>query len=102
MEPEGSLPYSQASATCPYPGPTQSSPHTHIPPIKCLQSKIYKPGLEYHTATYRYDPRLHNQQYIVFNGVPNLHISSLPKSADFIFYLLIFWRRQSSIWRDEI
>jgi len=32
MEPEGSLPYSQASATCPHPGPTQSSPHTHIPP----------------------------------------------------------------------
>ena len=24
MEPEGSLPHSQASATCPYPGPAQS------------------------------------------------------------------------------
>ena len=32
MEPEGSLPHSQASATCSYPGPAQSSPHTHIPP----------------------------------------------------------------------
>ena len=32
MEPEGSSPQSQASATCPYPGPAQSSPHTHIPP----------------------------------------------------------------------
>ena len=32
MEPEGSLPHSQASATCLYPGPTQSSPQTHIPP----------------------------------------------------------------------
>ena len=31
MEPEGSLPQSQASATCPYPVPAQSSPHTHIP-----------------------------------------------------------------------
>ena len=31
-EPEGSLPHSQASATCPYPVPAQSSPHTHIPP----------------------------------------------------------------------
>jgi len=30
MEPEGSLPHSQASATCPYPGPTQSSPHNFI------------------------------------------------------------------------
>ena len=29
MEPEGSLPHSQASATCPYPGPAQSSP---VPP----------------------------------------------------------------------
>ena len=28
MEPEGSLPHSQASATCPYPVPAQSSPHT--------------------------------------------------------------------------
>ena len=27
MEPEGSLPHWQASATCPYPGPAQSSPH---------------------------------------------------------------------------
>jgi hypothetical protein len=26
MEPEGSLPYSQESATCPYPEPDQSSP----------------------------------------------------------------------------
>ena len=32
MEPESSLPHSQASANCPYPGPAQSSPHTHIPP----------------------------------------------------------------------
>jgi len=32
MEPEGSLPHSQASATCPYPGPAQSSSYTHIPP----------------------------------------------------------------------
>ena len=32
MEPEVSLPHSQASATCPYPGPAQSSPHTHIQP----------------------------------------------------------------------
>ena len=31
-EPEGSLPHSQASATCLYPGPAQSSSHTHIPP----------------------------------------------------------------------
>ena len=28
MEPEGSLPHSQASATCPYPVPAQSSPYT--------------------------------------------------------------------------
>ena len=31
MEHEGSLPHSQSSATCPYPGPAQSSPYTHIP-----------------------------------------------------------------------
>ena len=31
MEPEGSLPHSKACATCPCPGPAQSSPHTHIP-----------------------------------------------------------------------
>ena len=30
MQPEGSLPHSQASATCPYPVPAQSSSHTHI------------------------------------------------------------------------
>jgi hypothetical protein len=32
MAPEASLPHSQASATCPYPVPAQSRPHTHIPP----------------------------------------------------------------------
>ena len=32
MEPEGSLPHSQASATRPYPGLAQSSPHAHNPP----------------------------------------------------------------------
>ena len=32
MEPKGSLPHSQASVTCPYPGAAQSSTHTHIPP----------------------------------------------------------------------
>ena len=40
MEPEGPLPYSQASATYPYPGPTQSSPHTHIPPHKFYHVKL--------------------------------------------------------------
>ena len=32
QNPEGSLPHSQASDTCLYPGPAQSSPYTHIPP----------------------------------------------------------------------
>ena len=32
MEPEGSSLHTQAPATCPYPEPTQSSPHTLIPP----------------------------------------------------------------------
>jgi hypothetical protein len=31
MEPEGSLPHSQAPATCPYPEPDQSSPCLPIP-----------------------------------------------------------------------
>jgi len=32
MEPEGSLPHSQASAARPSPGLAQSSPHAHNPP----------------------------------------------------------------------
>ena len=31
IEPEGTLPHSQVSAACPYPGPAQSGPYTHIP-----------------------------------------------------------------------
>ena len=31
MEPEGSLPHSQAPATCPYPESARSSPYPHIP-----------------------------------------------------------------------
>jgi hypothetical protein len=36
MEPESSLPYSQVPATCPYPEPAPSSPHTSnaLPPRK--------------------------------------------------------------------
>ena len=30
-QPESSLPYSQAPATCPYPEPTLSSPHNPFP-----------------------------------------------------------------------
>jgi hypothetical protein len=63
-------------------------------------NKIYEPGLEYDSATYRYDPRLYNQQHIVWNGVRNLRLSSLAKTTDFI--LFFFWRRQSSICCDEI
>ena len=37
MEPESSLPYSQAPATCPYPEPTPSSTHNPFPrPILIL------------------------------------------------------------------
>jgi hypothetical protein len=32
MEPDGSLQYSQVSATCPYPEPTPSSPHDPLQP----------------------------------------------------------------------
>ena len=31
MEPEGSSSHSQTHATCPYPEPAPSSPHTHFP-----------------------------------------------------------------------
>ena len=34
MEPEGSLPHSQVPATCPYPEPARSSPHSYIPLLK--------------------------------------------------------------------
>ena len=37
MEPEGSLPYSQAPATLSYPEPTPSSPHNPFP----LRTKYY-------------------------------------------------------------
>ena len=36
MEPEDSLPHSQASATCPFPGPVQSNP-IHIPTSHLLE-----------------------------------------------------------------
>jgi len=46
MEPEGSLPHSQVSATCPCPGPAQSSPNAlatvsfTITPITVMKSKF--------------------------------------------------------------
>jgi hypothetical protein len=40
MEPEGSLPYSQVPATCPYPELTPSSPHDPLQDIK-LVTDIY-------------------------------------------------------------
>ena len=38
MKPEGSLPHSQSSATRPYPGLAQSSPHAH--PLETLPPEI--------------------------------------------------------------
>ena len=40
MEPEDSSPHSQAHATCPYPELAPSSPHTHIPSIFLISSRI--------------------------------------------------------------
>ena len=41
MEPEGSLPHSQASTTRPYPGLAQSSPHATTHLLKILDAKNY-------------------------------------------------------------
>jgi hypothetical protein len=42
MELEGSLPYSQVPATCPYPEPTLSSPHAPLqPPEDPSSSRLY-------------------------------------------------------------
>jgi hypothetical protein len=40
MEPEGSLPHSQVTATCLYPEPAQSSPYPHIPLSLILSSNL--------------------------------------------------------------
>ena len=42
MEPQGSLPHSQASATCLYPGPAQSSPYTYL----LTHSMVHSPSWE--------------------------------------------------------
>ena len=46
MEPEGSLPHSQVSATCPYPDPARSSPYPHTSFLKIHLNIILpsKPG----------------------------------------------------------
>ena len=41
MEPEGSLPHTQASATRPYPGLAQSSPHTRMHVALLPQTHIF-------------------------------------------------------------
>ena len=44
MDPEGSSPHTQASATCPYPEPAQSRPHTLIPtPLTATQKLLCTP-----------------------------------------------------------
>jgi len=45
MEPEGSLPHSQTSATRPYPGLAQSSPHAH--PLETLPTGDPSGGVVY-------------------------------------------------------
>jgi hypothetical protein len=58
MEPEGSLPPLQVTATCPYPEPAQSSPYPHIPLPKVYgpahKIEIYSiQNLKYMTNFYR-------------------------------------------------
>jgi len=42
MEPEGSLPHSQVSTTCPYPEPARSSPYPHIPLLEHPSYSTYQ------------------------------------------------------------
>ena len=42
---EGSLPHSQASTTCLYPGPAQSSPYTHTSHLLEIRSNIIRPSM---------------------------------------------------------
>ena len=50
MEPEGSLPHSQAPATCPYPEPARSNPYPHFLKIH-LTKTLYTPLLSRIRAT---------------------------------------------------
>jgi hypothetical protein len=49
MEPEGSLPYSQVPATCPYPEPTPSSSHDplQLPEHHGLATLLFNLIIEY-------------------------------------------------------
>ena len=61
LEPEGSSPYSQVPATCPYPEPTPSSPHNPLPfnirPICCPETLGSR-----HPLTQRYVPEKRTPQ----------------------------------------
>ena len=64
MEPESSLPYSQAPATCPCPEPNPSSPHNPLPlpedPSSFGVQKILFPANDFHFLLHRknYSPLL--------------------------------------------
>ena len=52
MEPEGSSQHSQAPATCPYPEPAQSSPHTLIHVASIYRSQMFRKLPVFRTGVY--------------------------------------------------
>jgi hypothetical protein len=71
MEPEGSSPHSQAPATCPYPEPAQSSPHTPIPLLEEIIIIIIKGSgkeVEIQEFMYRDTPNVEPEMYDYANS----------------------------------
>ena len=68
-EPKGSLPHSQVSATCLYPGPAQSSPYTHIPSLSLRfphQDPIHPPLL---THTHHMPSPSHSSRFYRLHNI---------------------------------
>ena len=92
MEPEGSSPHSQAPATCPYPEPAQSSPHTLIHLLKVHPNIILPstPGSPQRSLTLGF-PHQHPVHSSPFHhtGAPQLLDRKFPPSVCYFIIVII-------------
>ena len=96
MEPEGSLPHSQLSATCPYPAPARSSTYSHFlkihlhVPFSLLRSYQSINPSPRQVFMFRNKPSFYGEQLLTPRPTPKLEDHPLSAVRNSLFNIFTF------------